>query len=236
MAEHADTRRAHSRIAAELRAKIMSGDLAPGGLLPSTATMVERFGASNATVQQAIDTLRAEGFIYTRAGARGQIRQRRTAVVDVGPYLEPSAAAGVTYEILAVEQTSPPAEVAAVFNEQQAVLRKRLLVQDGEPAELNWAWYPASIAGATRLAQKAKLRGGAPRALADLGFPQRRMVDQVSARLPTSEEFVALRLTDGIPVLRQFRVIYSDGDRPVEVAVMVKAGHLFELRYPPIPL
>lgn len=34
-----------------------------------------------------------------------------------------------------------------------------------------------------------------------------------------------------MPVLRTLRVVHSDDDRPVEVTVMVKAGHLYELQY-----
>jgi GntR family transcriptional regulator len=32
-------------------------------------------------------------------------------------------------------------------------------------------------------------------------------------------------------VIRQLRVIYSDGDRPVEASVLVKGAHLYELLY-----
>jgi GntR family transcriptional regulator len=32
-------------------------------------------------------------------------------------------------------------------------------------------------------------------------------------------------------VLRTLRVVYSVGERPIEASVLVKAGHLYELRY-----
>lgn len=32
-------------------------------------------------------------------------------------------------------------------------------------------------------------------------------------------------------MLPTLRVVYSDGDRPVEATVMVRAGHLYELEY-----
>lgn len=31
--------------------------------------------------------------------------------------------------------------------------------------------------------------------------------------------------------MRQFRVIYSDADRPVEVSILIKGVHLYELMY-----
>lgn len=59
-------------------------------------------------------------------------------------------------------------------------------------------------------AEPRRIRGGTPALLAELGFPPRRSVDRVSARVVS---------------------LYGDDERPVEVTVMVKAGHLYELRY-----
>jgi GntR family transcriptional regulator len=80
------------------------------------------------------------------------------------------------------------------------------------------------------LARPRRVRGGAPRVLAELGYPQRYFADAVSARMPTAEEASLLALPV-VPVIRQFRVIYSDADRPVEASVLVKGAHLYELLY-----
>ena len=47
----------------------------------------------------------------------------------------------------------------------------------------------------------------------------------------TPDEYVLLQLPGSAPVLRTFRVVYSDNRLPVEATVMVKAGHLYELQY-----
>ncbi|PWS44957.1 GntR family transcriptional regulator, partial [Streptomyces sp. ZEA17I] len=39
---------------------VLSGELAPGDSLPSTAQLKERFGAANATVQKAVQRLKSE--------------------------------------------------------------------------------------------------------------------------------------------------------------------------------
>lgn len=230
-----DTRDPHVRIAAQLRAEIMAGTPAPGEALLSTKLLGERFGVAGSTIQKAVKRLVKEGYIEGENGVSRRVRLRPNTVVDVGPYFVPQPGR-LAYDILAVEEQTPPPHVAAILGDGSAILRKRLMTLDGAPAEVNHAWYPAEIARGTALAGVKKMKGGAPQVLAELGYPQRRMVDQVSARLPVSEEFEMLDLTDGVPVLRQFRVIYSDHDVPVEVAVMVKAAHLFELRYPSIPL
>jgi GntR family transcriptional regulator len=68
-------------------------------------------------------------------------------------------------------------------------------------------------------------------ALAELGYPERVFIDHVSARVPTTDELETLGLPEDVPVIRQLRVIYTDGDRPVEASILVKCAHLYELRY-----
>ncbi|MFC8006885.1 winged helix-turn-helix domain-containing protein, partial [Streptomyces olivaceus] len=78
--EYVDRRSLHERIAADLRDDIMSGELAPGASLPSTARLKERFDASNATVQKALQLLKEEDLVVGRAGASvtGREHRRRT--------------------------------------------------------------------------------------------------------------------------------------------------------------
>ncbi|MCG5216197.1 UTRA domain-containing protein [Streptosporangium sp. KLBMP 9127] len=129
-------------------------------------------------------------------------------------------------------EVEPPADVAAALRDERgAVLRHRLLVHDGDPVELSWSYYPSSIAAGTPLAGRGRIRGGVPQVLADLGHPQRQFTDRVSVRPPTTEEAEGLGLPEGVPVFRQFRVIYSDDMRPVEVSVLIKGGHRYELVY-----
>ncbi|MEZ0092837.1 hypothetical protein ABH925_004017 [Streptacidiphilus sp. EB129] len=56
-------------------------------------------------------------------------------------------------------------------------------------------------------------------------------VQQAYQRWPAQKQYEALRLPSDLPILRTLRVVYSDGDRPVEVTVMARAGHLYELQY-----
>ncbi len=97
------------------------------------------------------------------------------------------------------------------------------------------SYYPTAVARGTAVAEKRKIRGGTPALLAELGFPPRLSTDRVSARVPTQEQYQALRLPTDLPVLRTLRVVYSDDDRPIEATVMVKAGHLYELQYDFVP-
>lgn len=227
-----DRRPRHEQIAAELRDQILSGDLAPGTQIPSTAQLVTRFDAANATIQRALRNLKDEGFLDSRVGKGVYVRATRPFVVDVAAYLPPDG--GFRYDLLDVEEVTPPADVALALrlpDDGQAVRRRRLLLHDGVPVELSMSYYPAGLVAGTPLTGPGKVRGGAPTVLADLGMPEQAFTDRVSARQPTTEEVDLLALPDGVPILRQLRTVLTHGDRPVEVSVLIKGAHLYELQY-----
>lgn len=70
----ADKRQPNVQIAAAIRAAILTGELAPGEQLMSGPDLAEFFGVSRMTVQAAIRTLQAEGFISSKAGSGTYVR------------------------------------------------------------------------------------------------------------------------------------------------------------------
>ncbi|MFD9574872.1 GntR family transcriptional regulator [Streptomyces sp. NPDC059982] len=247
-AEALDPRPLHARIAADLRDEIMSGSLAPGAKLPSTTQLKARFDASNATIQKAVQLLKDEGLAVGRAGAAVTVREKRQRTVRPATSLTPAADGGAypwlaevaeqgraaRSTLLAVEAVAVAGDVAEALGCPEgspAVCRRQLISVEDEPAELVSSFYPLDIAHGTPLTEPRRIRGGTPILLAELGFPPRRGVDRVSARVATREQYTALRLPGDLPVLRTLRTVYGDDERPIEVTVMVKAGHLYELRY-----
>jgi GntR family transcriptional regulator len=244
-----DRRSLHERIAADLRDEIMSGELRPGARLPSTAQLKERFTASNATVQKALQLLKDEGLAVGRAGAAVTVREHRQRTMRPAAYMAP-AAPGEPYRwiseaaaghqargssrLLEVAEVRPPADVAEALrlpDGGMALLRAQVLSLDDEPVELVKSYYPLELARGTAMMDRRKIKGGTPALLAELGYPPRLSVDKVSARVPTQEQYTVLGLPGNLPVLRTLRVVFSDGERPIEATVMAKAGHLYELRY-----
>lgn len=225
-----DARPQVEKIAATLRAQIMAGLLPAGRKLTSIPKLAEEHGASTTTIQAAFRTLKAEGFLVSRAGAGVYVREGNPFTVRAAAYFTP-ADRGVTYKILDVAEGEAPADVAAALGEERAVCRCRLMLRADAPVELSRSYYPASIAAGTALAGRGKIRGGAPAVLAELGYPERGWTDRISGRAPTPEEVEVLEIPQGVPVLRQFRTVYSDDRRPVEVSVLIKPCHLYELEY-----
>ena len=72
----ADKRQPNVKVAASIRAAILSGELEPGQRLPSGPEMVEFFGVANMTVQKAIRTLADEGFVRTKSGSGVYVRDQ----------------------------------------------------------------------------------------------------------------------------------------------------------------
>ncbi|WP_407552140.1 GntR family transcriptional regulator [Streptomyces sp. Pv4-95] len=243
-----DRRSLHERIAADLRDEIMSGDLPPEAKLPSTTQLKTRFDASNATVQKALQLLKDERLVVGRAGAAVTVRAHRQQTVRPARFTAP-AGPGEPYrwlteaektgaqarsKLLEVSEAVPPADVAGALNLASggtALLRCQLLLIDNDPVELVKCYYPPDLARGTAIAERRKIKGGTPTLLAELGHPPGLSIDRVSARVPTQEQYEALRLPSNLPVLRTLRVVHSRHERPIEATVMVKAGHLYELQY-----
>jgi GntR family transcriptional regulator len=226
----------------------MSGELAPGSRLPSTQQLMAQYSVTSQTVQRTLNVLKEEGFLVGRAGVGVYVRDDAPLIIAPASYMpttgqdEPypwmteaaKRAQRGSVKLLRVAEVEPPPAVAHVFdlNEGERVsLRHQLLMLDDEPAELASIYHPLSIAQGTPLSERRKIQGGSPRLLTDLGFPPREWTDQLSARLPTTDELETLNLPDDVPVLRTFRVVYTDNARPIEVQILVKGGHLYELAY-----
>lgn len=248
MARHEDKRPKAQRIANEIRALIMSGEWEPGSRIPTTDQLIAAHGASNVTVQRALDILKGEQLLEGRSGTGVFIRDRAPQTITPVSYMAPSdpgqpyrwttEAAGRgqqgSNQILHVGEAPAPKRVAewlGVESGSPAILRTRLGLLNGEPAELTHSYYPAELARGTRLADRRKIRGGSPTLLAEMGYPPREQVDEVAARPATTEEYELLEIPGDVPVLEIFRIVYSDDRRPIEVTVLVKPGHLYKMGY-----
>ncbi|WP_152363725.1 HD domain-containing protein [Microlunatus speluncae] len=79
-----DTRRPNVQIAGSLRAAILTDEFRPGERLPSGKELAAFFGVSVMTVQNAIHTLRDEGFVDTRTGSGVYVRAQANLPVEEG--------------------------------------------------------------------------------------------------------------------------------------------------------
>jgi len=246
--ERADPRPKSEGIAAEVRRRIMSGEWEPGRKLPSTKALEAEFETTNVTIQRALGKLKAEGFLVGEKGKGVYVRSRAPLEIAPASMMAPSSA-GEPYSwiteaakrsqkgsnrILEVAEVVPPPrarEVLGLDANGTAIMRYRMGLLDGRPAELVRSYYPIELAHGTRLADRRKIPGGSPTLLADMGYPTRSQGDVVGTRLATPEEYELLELPGDIPLLDVFRVVYSDDRRPIEVTELVKPGHIYKMAY-----
>lgn len=83
-----DPRRRYEQVAGHLRASILTGEFAPGERLPTVVELVARYGMSKATIERAIDVLKAERLVVARQGAGTFVRQPSTRPTGLRPHIE----------------------------------------------------------------------------------------------------------------------------------------------------
>ncbi|WP_069751625.1 GntR family transcriptional regulator [Streptomyces sp. EN16] len=248
MAERKDTRPVGERVAANIRALVMSGEWEPGFKIPSTDELRTEHKTSNVTIQRALGLLKTEGLLEGKPGKGVFVREVAPQAIAPASFMAPSES-GQPYRwiseaakhgrrasnrILDVTETVPPRRVREILGLPAgglAVLRSRVGLLDDEPAELVDSYYPIELARGTRLADRRKIPGGSPTLLAEMGYPPREQEDEVAARPATSREFIHLELPADIAVIEVFRVVYSDDRRPIEVTTLAKPSHLFKMGY-----
>lgn len=148
-------------------------------------------------------TPRSEG----QADAWAEEAQQRGGqrLADVGEVVPPTAVASAL--------RLPPGEKAAV--------RRRVILLDGDAIELADSYYPLPIARGTALAEKRKIKGGAPTLLAQLGYHPRHVSEDLEFREADDSERSALGLPEGASVLTLLRTTKAEDGNPFEVQLMV---------------
>lgn len=131
-------------------------------------------------------------------------------------------------------ELAAPTEVAKLLGVAvgaEVVVRRRMMYLDDKPCELTDTYYPLSIARGTRLAETAKIPGGAVTLLAELGHIGVRVREDVIARMPRAEEREALQTGPDKPVLQLTRTTLDGDDQPIQVDMMTMPAERQRLRY-----
>lgn len=239
----------YQQVAADLRRAIYSGELAPRDQIPTENELMETHGVSRNTVRLALGELENEGLIL-RMRRRGTfVRERRPLLMRPQDELQPINKIGPRHDSFVHAVTSegrkadqnievsivrPPQDVSirlALVDADLAVVRRRLRFVDGQPYNTNDSYFPYALVADSEIAWPADITRGANRVLEELGHPQTRVIDDISARMPTPDEALRLQLEPGTPVVVYVRVGYDGEDTPVRVAVSVLPADKHLIRY-----
>ena len=95
----ADPRKPYVKIAASIRAAILSGELEPGAQLPSGEELTRFFGVAKMTVNSAIRALRDEGFVRSVAGSGVYVRDQGSLPAPADEVNPLAGVAGFLFEM-----------------------------------------------------------------------------------------------------------------------------------------
>lgn len=234
MSESAGQRPLLLRIVDAIRARIDSGELAPGDKLPTTRALQKEFDASIQTVQRAISVLKSEGVVEAISTKGVFVRSPRERITRALSFLStagPPARRGSPV-VTGVRVAEPEGDIADVLRAAPggtAVVHRAMYIVDGEPAEVVDTYFPMEPGTAVEIP-----RTSTEDTVVELrrrGVEPHRRVERLRARMPTPDEARALKLPPGVPVFRVLTSFLDDEGRLLAVEDAVLNGDRYELLY-----
>ncbi|MGH3737928.1 MAG: GntR family transcriptional regulator [Micromonosporaceae bacterium] len=234
------------RVANSLRARITSGDLAPGDAIPPESELEREFGYNRTTIRRAISILQGEGLIDVVHGRGTFVRQRRLIRRDpiAGLRYEHQRASGdgsdtglfeavtgtrgtvkVDHSYSNAEARADLAEAFQVEEGTPLLRRTYYYLVDGAPHQIVESYLLAEMVAGTAIADPANERPGrgTMAQLRDLSVYVERCTLGIQTRMPSPHETEALTIGPGTPVMVHRRVMFAE-DRVVEVGEIVVPG------------
>ena len=226
----------YAQVIDELRRRIESGEYPPGSLLPSEHQLSDEFQIARPTVVRALRVLRQDGWIETQQGKGSFVRGRPALAGLESPRTGEQALnrdeSRESGDLIEAAITAPPARVAALLGagKDEVLARKRVVRQDGEASELVTWWVPAALAEGTDLVSAEPLHGGVRGHLSRRkGVRVDHVLEQVTARHPTSQEAKLLGVGKSAPMLAMYVAARDASGGPVLVLEVVMPGDRHEL-------
>jgi GntR family transcriptional regulator len=235
-------------IAGELRDRIKSGAFDEKRKLPPERDLSTEYGASLATVRQALGVLKDEGLVESRVGSGWWLTQWRPIVRNALERLSASqwGEGRSMWEVdiedrrmtvlgrTDVELINAQDDVARALDmdpDARVWKRDRRYVVDGEIVMRATSYIPDDLAHDTRITESDAGPGGIYARLREAGHGPVKFREQVRCRLATPPEVDDLKLASGAPVIEQHRSAMRADGRVVEINRMVLDASKFLLVY-----
>ena len=223
----------YQQIADELRARLGSGELRAGQLLPSESELSSDYDASRVTVRRALEGLREEGLVDSRQGfgwfvATDPLRQSLGRLGTIERQLSDEGVVS-TRRVLDFRFVAAPPRARQVLGCESVLRVRRLNLADAEPFALVTVWCPESFGASL---SRADVERSPFYELLDI--PLGGATQTIGAAVASASEAELLHVKVGSPLLRCERVTRSfDGD-PVLLSEHLFPAHLtvFEVDLP----
>jgi GntR family transcriptional regulator len=239
---------AYLRIAADLRAQIVSGELPAGARLPTETALMARYGVSRTVAKQAILVLKGEGRVEGRQGSGVYVRHihrltreahrrdMRHQLGQTSPFARDTERGGhrASWEHRSERGIALPDIALRLEIEPDDPVMTTIyrFLADEVPIQLSTSWEPLAITGGTpvELPEEGAAVGVVAR-MDLIGVHIDQCVEKVTARPAHPAEIEALDLHPRGGHLLIIERTYYAGDRPVETADIVFPGDRYELTY-----
>lgn len=250
-----NNRPAYRHVADEIRSAIEAGQYAPGTQLPGDMTLASQHNTSRATVGNAIRSLLAEGYLIKKgrnyavspllkkilrdANARYRKKYRESSpdgTPSSGAFASEVKAMGMRagWETT-VERVQPPHRIADLLevsaDEVSVLSRSRHMRANDTPVQLATSYIPGDIAFDSPLENVDTGAGGMKSRLAEMGFPQTDVTEEINVRPPTPSEVDLLDLPEDARVYELLHIASTAEGRVVEAAIHVMPVHQWTLRF-----
>lgn len=234
------------RIADDLRARVASGELAPGSRLPGEPAHVNEYGVAKETARRALTLLVAEGLAVRKRGSGTFVREFRPVRRVASRLSSEGWGSGrsvwsadveerdVEVADVEVREDTAPRQVARVLDlgdEVAVIVRSRRFLVDGEPVQTATSYLPAELVCGSAVERRDTGAGATYARLQELGCEPVRFVGEVRARMPSREESEWLEPAEGTPVIEVHRTAFAEGDRAVEFNCMLLDGGAYVMEY-----
>jgi GntR family transcriptional regulator len=239
---------AYLRIAADLRARILAGEYAPGDKIPTETQLMAMYGVSRTPAKMAISELKRDGLVEGRRGSGVYVREirrliRRSAWRDIrspggstSPFARDAAAAGRRgrwdHESERMPADLETARRLAIEPGDPVMSSRYVFYADNDPVQMAYSREPLAITGGTPVEWPEEGAGVGVVARFDvIGVHIDEAIEEIYPRLAHPQEIDALRLPrrGGFVIVIE-RTYYAEG-RPVETADIVLQGDRYRLQY-----
>lgn len=242
---------AYERIAADLCAKIESGEYPPGSVLPSEAQLVATYDSSRTTVRKAVGVLARRGLVTVSQGRPPIVRQpagrpsrthQRAIQVTAGQWADADTEAPEWTPVEPPRTHRLNADATIALNVGVAeftplFVTERLLANRAGQRLFHRLYLPMSTAlEVPELAEDNYPEPGKLyRLLAAAGLdPQ--FTDYVTAQLPVGDQVESLKVPDATPILTTRRVIRTATSRALAMEETHRSANDTQLAYQVRPI
>ncbi|MGL5824792.1 MAG: GntR family transcriptional regulator [Nocardioides sp.] len=249
------------QVADDIRMKIQRGDLKPGDSLPTLGELMEQWSCSMNTARGGIALLKAQGLITAGRGRAPIVRippprvirssERHQLEKDQARLPEPDRGAvgeAETNHYMPLhdqefsseyDQVEAGDEISAALQiaPTDAVLRRSYDARHrrtGQYLSTSVSYIPLGLISSNPSLLDARNEpwpGGTIHQLSTVGIEIASVIDEVTARMPTTVETQMWNLPDGVPLIFCRRISINTHGHPVEISDALYPADRTELRF-----